>query len=154
MGRNYPFHQSRIESSYIPNLRASFKAYDDVLAKRTTATPDNNSASGAALSGLRTLLFDGTVDNASTSELHARLVMTSYDLRRMRTTEMLYSSSSANAKSRKLWENICFLARLRVAFHNFKDIALALPSFETIKIILVPRLPAPAKPTQRSLNLK
>lgn len=130
-------------------MRASLQAYDDVFAQGTTATPNSNSASDATLSSLRTLLFDGTVDSASTSEL------TSYDLRRMRTAEeKLHSSLSANAKLRKLWKKICLLARLRVAFHNFKDITLALPSFEAIKIILLPRLPAPAKPTQRALNLK
>jgi hypothetical protein len=49
--------------------------------------------------------------------------------------------------------DICLLARLRVAFQNFKDIALTLPSFEQVTIILVLRPLAPTNPSQRLLNL-
>ena len=34
------YHQNRIDHSYIPNLRASFKAYDAVRRRNDTNTPN------------------------------------------------------------------------------------------------------------------
>ncbi|KAF2796524.1 hypothetical protein K505DRAFT_406320 [Melanomma pulvis-pyrius CBS 109.77] len=137
------YHQNRIEHSYIPSLRASFKAYDAVLRGNNTNTPENNPASNATLSVLRTLLFDHNINGTSTLEKYTKLVIESYNLRRTRNIEeLLYSSP-----------NICLIARLRVAFQNFKDIALKLPSFEQVTIILVTRPLAPANPPPRPLNL-
>jgi len=149
------YHQNRIEQSYIPNLRASFKAYDAVRRRNDTNTPENSSVSDATLSVLRTLLFDRNINGTSTLEKHTRLVIASYNLRRTRNIEeVLYSSPSATSRSKSLWLDICLLARLRVAFQNFKDITLTLPSFEQVTIILVLRPLAPANPSQRPLNLK
>lgn len=148
------YHQSRIEHSYIPNLRASFKAYDAAPGRNSTNTPENSTVSDAALSVLQKLLFDSNINNISTLEKHKRLVIAAYNLRRTRNIEeVLYSSPSATSRSRSLWLDICLLARLRVAFQNFKDIALTLPSFEQVIIILVPRPITPANPPQRPLNL-
>ncbi|MCJ1382332.1 hypothetical protein MMC17_005445 [Xylographa soralifera] len=148
------YHQNRIEHSYIPNLRASFKAYDAVRRRNGTNTPENSSDSDAILSVLRTLLFDRNINATSTLEKHTRLVIASYNLRRTRNIEeVLYSSLSATSRSKSLWLDICLLARLRVAFQNFKEIALTLPSFEQVTIILVLRPLAPANPSQRPLSL-
>jgi hypothetical protein len=134
------YHQNRIEHSYIPNLRASFKAHDAAPGRNGTNTPENSAVSDAALSVLRTLLFDGNINGASTLEKHMSLVIAAYNLRRTRNIEeVLYSSSSATSRSKSLWFNICLLARLRVSFQNFKDISLTLPSFEQVTIILVSR---------------
>ena len=149
------YHQDRIEKSYIPNLRASFKAYDAVCGRDDTDTPENSSVSDATLSNLRTLLFNSNADGTSTLEKHAGLVIASYRLRRTRKLEeVLYSSPNATSRSKSLWQDICLLARLRVAFQSFKDIILTLPSFKHVTIILVLRPPAPANPSQRPLNLK
>ena len=149
------YHQNRIEQSYVPNLRASFKAYDAVRRGSDTNTPENSLVSDATLSVLRTLLFDRDFNGISTLEKHSRLVIASYNLRRARNIEeVLYSSPSASSRSKSLWSDICLLARLRVAFQNFKDNALTLPSFEQVTIILVPRPLAPANPSQCPLNLK
>ena len=149
------YHQNRIQHSYIPNLRASFKAYDAVPERNDTNTPENSSVSDNALSVLRTLLFDRDTNGTSTLEKHTRLVITSYDLRRTRNIkEVLYSSPSATSRSKSLWSDICLLARLRIAFQTFKDIALMLPSFEQVTITPVHCRLAPANPSQRPLNLK
>ena len=149
------YHQNRIEHSYIPDLRASFKAYDAVPRRNDTNTPENSSVSDNALSTLRTLLFDRDANGTGTLEKHARLVIASYDLRRTRNIkEVLYISPSANSRSKSLWLDICLLARLRVAFQTFKDIVLTLPSFEQVTFILVHCRLAPANPSQRPLNLK
>ncbi|KAF2681846.1 hypothetical protein K458DRAFT_371081 [Lentithecium fluviatile CBS 122367] len=148
------YHQNRIEHSYIPNLRASFKTYDAGYTKNDTSTPENSSVAGATLSVLRDLLFNPNINGTRTLEKHTRLIIASYNLRRTRNVEeVLYSSPSATSRSKSLWLNICLLARLRVAFQNFKDIALTLPSFEQVTITLVPRPLAPANPSQRPLNL-
>lgn len=52
------YHQSRIEHSYTPNLRASFKAYNVVRTRNYSNTPENSSVSDTTLSVLRTLHFD------------------------------------------------------------------------------------------------
>jgi len=148
------YHQNRIEHSYIPNLRASFKAYDAVSGRNGTNIPENSSVSNATLSGLRTLLFDCNINGVSTLEKHKRLIIASYDLRRIKSIkEILYSSPSATSRSKSLWLDICLLARLRVAFQNFKDITLTLPSFKQVTIILVPRPVALANLSQRPLSL-
>ncbi|OBT49837.1 hypothetical protein VE04_09983, partial [Pseudogymnoascus sp. 24MN13] len=148
------YHQNRIEHSYIPNLRASFKAHDAAPGKNGTNTLENSAVSDAALSVLRTLLFNGNINGASTLEKHMSLVIAAYNLRRTRNIEeVLYSSSSATSRSKSLWSNIRRLAGHRVSFQNFKDISLTLPSFEQVTIILVSRPFTPANPSQRPLNL-
>ena len=109
----------------------------------------------ATLSDLRTLLFDHDTNGISTLEKHARLVIASYQLRRTRNMEeILYSSPNATSRSKSLWLDICLLARLGIAFQNFKDIVLPLPSFKQVTINLVLRPLAPANPSQPPLNLK
>ena len=148
------YHQKCIEHSYIPNLRASFKAYDAIRRRNDTNSPENSSVLDAPLSVLRTLLFDRNSNDTSTLEKHTRLVFASYNLRRTRNIEeILYSSPSATSRSKSLWLDICLLVRLRVAFQNFKDIALTLLNYERVTIILVLRTLAPANPSQRPLNL-
>ena len=149
------YHQDRIEKSYIPNLRASFKAYDAVCARSDTDTTETISVSNATLSDLRTLLFDSNTAGTSTLEKHARLVLASYRLCRTRNMEeLLYSSPNATSRSKSLWLDICLLSRLRVAFQNFKDVVLTLPSFKKITMNLVLCPFAPANPSQPPLNLK
>lgn len=152
------YHQNRIEQSYIPALRASFKAYDAgaVHGKNDTNASEDSSALDATISGFRNLLFESNIEGTSILEKYARLVIASYDLRRTRKIEeALYTSPSATSKAKNLWINICLFARLRVAFQKFKEITLILPSFQKVTIILVPRPLPPAKPSQkRLLNLK
>ncbi|KAL8676912.1 MAG: hypothetical protein Q9186_006609 [Xanthomendoza sp. 1 TL-2023] len=148
------YHQKRIEDSYIPELRASFKAYDADRRRDDTDTPENSSISDDTLSILRTLLFESSSKDTSTLEKHTKLVLASYKLRRTKEIEVkLYSCPGATSRSWSLWVNVCLLARLRVAFQVFKDIALTLPSFEQVEIILVPCPLVPANPSG-PLNLK
>lgn len=117
------YHQNRIEHSYIPNLRASFKAYDAVRWRNDANTPENSSVSDATQSVLRTLPFDPNINGTSTLEKHTRLVIASYNLRQTRNIEeVLYSSPSATSRSKSLWLDICLLARLQVAFQNSKTL--------------------------------
>ena len=149
------YHQNRIEHGYIPVLRKSFKAYDAVRRRNVTDISEDCSVSDTTLSILRTLLFNFNINGTSVLEKHTRLVIASYNLRRTRSIEeALYSSPSATPRSKSLWWDICLLARLRVAFQNFKDIAHTLPNFEQVTIILVSRPLVPANPSQRPLNLK
>lgn len=149
------YHQNRIESNYIPDLRASFKALEAEPRKRSTHTTGDSSNPIAGLTNLRKLLFGPFVDGETTPDRHARLVTEMYDMRRSSNMEqMLNSSPGASSKSRKLWANICLLARLRVAFERFREIALTLPSFTHITIALVPRPPVLANPPLHPIDLK
>ncbi|ORX98686.1 hypothetical protein BCR34DRAFT_593143 [Clohesyomyces aquaticus] len=149
------YHQSRVESNYIPDLRASLKAYEASLKRPHASTTAHGSILDAKLLGLRGLLFDADIRDTITIKWHAQLIIASYDLRRSSTIEQtLNSSPSATSRSRNLWVSICLLSRIRVAFKNFKQIACTLPSFENVSIILIPRPPAPTSPTQRPLDLK
>ncbi|KAF2639440.1 hypothetical protein P280DRAFT_428535 [Massarina eburnea CBS 473.64] len=146
------YQQNRIKNSYIPKLRTSFAAYDAVRKTNDTHTPESSSVADA-LSVLRTHLFDGNIHGTSTLQKYTRLAMASYNLRRTRIVEVLYSSPSATSRSKSLWLDICMFARIRVAFENFKDIAVTLPSFAKVTIVLVPRPPVPTSPSQRPLTL-
>ena len=149
------YHQKRIEYSYIPDMRKSFKDYDAACRKNNISTPEHSSDSDAPLSVLRTPLFDRDTNGTSTLEKYTRLIIASYDLRRTRSIEeLLHKSPNATSRSKSLWLNICLLARLRVAFETFKDTAFTLPSFGQVTIVLVLRPPLPANPSQPRLNLK
>jgi hypothetical protein len=148
------YHQSRIRSSYIPELRASFKAFEAKIRKIYLDTTGNSSDLSSEFSILREALFSPNVDD-DTLDRHSRLVLAAYDLRRSSNLEqMLNNSSRASSTSKKLWVNICLIARLRVTFEKFKETALTFPSFTHITITLVSRPPAPASPPHRLLNLR
>jgi hypothetical protein len=136
-------------------MRASFKAYDAIRKWNDTITSENSSDPGNILSVLQNLLFDRNTNGASILEKHTRLVIASYDVRRTSNIEKaLHSSAGATPESKRLWFDICLLARLRVAFQKFKEITLKLPSFEQVTIILVPRPVTSKDLSQRELSLK
>lgn len=146
------YHQGRIHSDYIPSLRASFKDYNTI---------DGNSSSGNhsdlddELSVLRKLVFDVTKPGQTTIAKDDKLVTTAYKLRMTkRVEEVLHSSAGSTTKMKKLWVNICLLARLRVTFKKFEEIALKLPSFSKVTIILLLRDSVSVEPPERPLSLK
>lgn len=146
------YHQGRIHSDYIPSLRASFKEYN---------TTYDNSSSGDhfdlddELSVLRKLAFDVTKPGQTTIDKDDKLVTTAYKLRMTkRVEEVLQSSAGSTTKMKKLWVDICLLARLRVTFKKFEEIALKLPSFSKVTIILLPRDSVSVEPPERPLSLK
>jgi hypothetical protein len=149
------YHQSRIQNNYIPDLRASFKGFEAEFRKTCLDTTGDSSDLAAELSILRELLFNPSVNDESTLDQHSRLVVAAYDLRRLSNIEqMLNSSSRASSTSRKLWVNICLIARLRVTFEKFKEAALTFPSFTRVTIALVSRPCAPASPPHRLITLR
>lgn len=68
--------------------------------------------------------------------------------------DLLQTSPHSTPRTKKLWENICFLGRLKVAFETFKDIALNLPSFKQVTIIPIPRDIGTQKALKNPLNLE
>ena len=138
------YHQDRIQSNYIPSLRASFKLYN-------TTDHDHDDE----LSVLRKLAFDVTRPGQTTIGKHNQLVTTAYKLRVTKSVECaLQSSPGATTKTKKLWVDICLLARLRVAFQKFEEIALKLSSFNKVTIILLPHHSASVDPPVNPLSLK
>lgn len=146
------YHQGRIRSDYIPSLRASCKEYN--------TTYDNSSSGDHSdlddeLSVLRKLAFDVTKPGQTTIDKDDKLITTAYKLRMTkRVEEVLQSSAGSTTKMKKLWVDICLLARLRVTFKKFEEIALKLPSFSKVTIILLPRGSVSVEPPERPLSLK
>lgn len=147
------YQQSRIEHSYIPDLRANFKACESLQKTFAGPATKDSPLSDDTLLRLRRILFDCCASN-NLLEKCKTLVEVSYNLRKTRgLREKLYTSSSATSHSKALWENVCLLARVRLALQNFKEIVLALPSFAQIEIELIARPLASSDPSQRPLTL-
>lgn len=141
------YHQARISSDYIPSLRASFKDYN--------SSSGNHSDLDDELSALRRLAFDVTKPGQTTIEKYDKLVTTAYKLRMTKSVEeVLQSSAGSTTKMKRLWVDICLLARLRVTFNKFEEIALKLPSFNKVTIILLLRDSVVVEPPEPPLSLK
>lgn len=131
------YQNDRLEQSFIPNVRLSLNECDAIFSKGVS------SEAGAALQelwGLRNLVFQIPEPGQSVEDKHSRLVLAAYRLRKStKAREPLYTSSHSISKTKKLWEDICFLGRLGFAFDRFKEIAAELPSFSKVCMTLVPR---------------
>lgn len=146
------YHQGRIHSDYIPNLRASLKDYNTI---DNTSSSGNRSDIDDELSVLRKLAFEVTKPGQTTIDRDDKLVTTVHKLRMTkRVEEVLQSSAGSTTKGKKLWVDICLLARLRVTFKKFEEIALKLPSFSKVTIILLPHDSVSVKSPERPLDLK
>ncbi|KAF2263123.1 hypothetical protein CC78DRAFT_604897 [Lojkania enalia] len=146
------YHQDRIERDYIPSLRASFKSLGiaDSSNSRLTSTWLPN-----GISTLQELVFRETQLGQSTLDRFGQLVTIAYGLRTTKSVEMaLNHSSDATQKTKKLWVQLCLLARLRVAFEKFSEIAIKLPSFNKVTIVLVSRDALSVRAIQQPLSLK
>jgi hypothetical protein len=142
----------RIEKSYIPDLRLSLKECGSVFSVRV----DNNLiAALSELSDLRKLAFEVVQPGQALREKHSSVLTKAYGLRKtLAVQELLRTSPHTASKTKKLWDNICFAARLRVALENFKKISTELPSFRRVNIKLVSRDLELQNPVQGSLTLK
>lgn len=146
------YHQGRIHSDYIPNLRASLKDYN---TKANTSPSENHFDIDDELSVLRKLAFDVTKPSQITIEKNDELVTTAYKLRMTKKVEeVLQNSAGSTTKMKKLWVDICLLARLRVTFKKFEEIAVKLPSFSKVTIVLLLRDSVSVEPPERPLSLK
>ncbi|OGM40065.1 hypothetical protein ABOM_011281 [Aspergillus bombycis] len=145
------YYRARLESTYIPSLRSSLKDCEQFFRddKDDEFTPVHQ-----RLQAFHRLIFDGSIPGQSVTGRHSVLVVEAYELRMMKPVrERLYTSRHSTPRTKKLWESICFLGRLRVAFKTFKDIALNLPSFKKVTIIPISRDIATQKALQSPLNL-
>ena len=143
------YHHDRLQSDSIPSLRAILKSIDD------DAFPRETSGIAINLSSLRELLFGEVGPGQSTIEKHDDLCTITYELRTTKSIEeALYTSSKATSKMKKLWVEVCMLSKFRVTFLKFCEIALKLPSFSEVIIILLPRQGLSVRPLEVPLSLK
>ncbi len=130
------YHYDRLEGNYIPNLRSSLKDCEWFFNTRIN---DNFHSALCELLDLRKLTFDVSNSGMNLLHRHSRLVQKAFSIRMVNTVkELLQTSIHATSKSRKLWENIFILGKLRAAFEKFKQIAVKLPSFCKVSIHIVP----------------
>lgn len=91
------YHQGRIHSDYIPNLRASLKDYNTI---DNTSSSGNRSDIDDELSVLRKLAFEVTKPGQTTIDRDDELVTTVYKLRMTkRVEEVLQSSAGSSTKA-------------------------------------------------------
>ncbi|KAF2498689.1 hypothetical protein BU16DRAFT_481792 [Lophium mytilinum] len=137
------YHQDRIQSDYIPSLRADFKAVG------------NDVPIDYKLSALQQLVFGVVNPGQSTINHYSKLITAAYELRITKTAEeTMHISPNATSRTKKLWVDICLLARLRVALQKFVETAHILPSFHNVTITLLARGSVSVKPSERPLGLK
>ncbi|GMG42479.1 unnamed protein product [Aspergillus oryzae var. brunneus] len=106
------------------------------------------------LLAFQNLIFDGNTPGQVMTDRHSILVIKAYELRMMKPVrDLLQTSPHSTPRTKKLWENICFLGRLKVAFETFIKIALNLPSFKQVTIIPIPRDIGTQKALKSPLNL-
>ncbi|GMF81866.1 unnamed protein product [Aspergillus oryzae] len=106
------------------------------------------------LLAFQNLIFDGNTPGQVMTDRHSLLVIKAYELRMMKPVrDLLQTSPHSTPRTKKLWENICFLGRLKVAFETFIKIALNLPSFKQVTIIPIPRDIGTQKALKSPLNL-
>jgi hypothetical protein len=131
------YYEDRLESTYIPNLRLSLKGCNAVF---NDGDSDNFATARHELLVLRELTFDVAKPGQTLIDRHNTLVTKAYELRMTKVVEeLLETSPKATRQTRKLWVDICFLGRLRVAFQKFTKTSLELPSFNKVTIAPVAR---------------
>lgn len=131
------YYRARLESTYIPALRSSLK---DCVHLFRDDQGDGFTTIRQGLLAFQNLIFDGNTPGQVMTDRHSILVIKAYELRMMKPVrDLLQTSPHSTPRTKKLWENICFLGRSKVAFNTFKDIALNLPSFKQVTIIPIPR---------------
>ena len=116
------YHAIRIESTYIPKLKRNFRKCPVILV-----SPEDThmGSSLAKIENLRRLVFSisdldlSHLDNLSRFVLDANQVRTSNYAK-----AILVDSQLATNETRKLWESIYFLSRLRSAFERMTRVLL------------------------------
>ncbi|KAF7922174.1 hypothetical protein BELL_0761g00090 [Botrytis elliptica] len=146
------YYEDRLEETYIPNLRLSLKSCN------TTLNDDNNDKLATARNELLVLqnqTFARLEAGQRLIDRHGTLVTKAYELRKSKVVEELLQTSPKSTKqTRKLWNDICFLGRLRVILEKFKEVSLKLPSFSNVTIIPVTGDRIPQKALKDALKLR
>lgn len=147
------YQHDRLEEYYIPSLRSSLKDCNELF---NISTSDRFSSALSEVSDLRDIAFGVDELDKGLLHRHGKLAKKAFDIRKMNTVqELLQSSVHATSKSRKLWESICFLGKVRVAFEKFKKTALEMPNFSRVEIHLVPYNKAAAQsPLIKAITLE
>ena len=131
------YQRERLEENYIPNLRSSLKECDEFL--NANRIKDDFHSALSEILDLRRLTFDVSDSGVDLLHRHKKLVKKAFGMRTMNTVqELLQTSIHATSKTRKLWDNIIVLGKLRAAFEKFQQIAAELPSFCKTSIRLIP----------------
>ncbi|CZR61330.1 uncharacterized protein PAC_11226 [Phialocephala subalpina] len=95
------YHQERIEKDYIPDLRASFKAYDAKQKSTTNAHVSNIDV----LETLRALAFAVSCPGKHTIERHDELVTAAYELQTRGSDGEPQNWRVGNPASEKVWND-------------------------------------------------
>ncbi|KAF8848410.1 hypothetical protein BDZ45DRAFT_810815 [Acephala macrosclerotiorum] len=146
------YQYERLEGTFIPNLRASFK---ECVSLFNVQIEDDLESALLELSNFQTLVFDMPLPGQKLIDRHNTLVKKAFDLRTTKDVQaLLRTSLHATPRTGKLWESIYFLGRIRVAFLASLKITHELPSFSNVTMHLVAREKTVQNALEGALRLK
>jgi hypothetical protein len=146
------YYAMRIKSRYIPQLKCNFGKCPVILI-----SPDDvhMKSSLAEIENLRQLIFSISDIDLTHFDKLSQLILAA---NQVRTSDhgkaLLVDSQSATHETRKLWESIYFLGRLRSAFKRMKNVLLTFPSFEKVRFVPLPKSSITAQSLNSPLGLE
>lgn len=139
------YYALRITGYYIPNLITALKACQSILERGRAL--EHESPDWLLLQDLRELSA-----NKSSQTLSA-LIMKAYEFRSSPSSRgLLRDILGDTAASKRLWNGICFLGRLRATYTTFVKVAYELPAFTKVVVETIRKRQKP-KPPSRTLTL-
>lgn len=146
------YYANRIKSTYIPKLRRTFRTCPTILLSFDDTHMQD---SLAKIESLRRLVFSiNDMDHSHLDTLN-RLVLEANQVRKSTHAKaILVESALATSETRRLWEGIYFLGRLRGAFERMVKVLETFPSFEKIRFIPLPKANLTIQPFNNPLGLE
>ncbi|KAI9736765.1 MAG: hypothetical protein M1834_000969 [Cirrosporium novae-zelandiae] len=148
------YYRPRIRDTYIPNLKRSMKSCRRILMRCI------GNLSSPALTQLQDdlkKLYATCFEPQNWQPSMARddeLVQRAFDIRQSVSSHHdMHKLLDNVASADDLWTNICFLGRLRAAFHTFLAMSLQFKGFRDVKIHVVQGFGRKIKPKSGQLSL-
>jgi hypothetical protein len=139
------YYATRIKSTYVPKLKRNFRICPAILVSPEETHMDS---SLAEIETLRQLIFSINDMDLSPDDLNSLVLKANQVRNSPYAKTILLDSNVATNGTRKLWESIYFLSRLRSAFERMTKVLSTFPSFEKVRFVPLPK----AKTTAPSLN--
>ncbi|KAF8248495.1 hypothetical protein K440DRAFT_679735 [Wilcoxina mikolae CBS 423.85] len=140
-------YDARLKEIYIPNLKRCFDDCTDLFPTELSTIPDLDS-----LYNLRSLCLRRS-PGLSLAEQRRLLVLEAYTVREsVELRKNLLGTAGLDSIHTKLWNAICYLARLRMAYYTFVKARAELTTFGTISIVPISPPKAKKAPTPLSFS--
>jgi hypothetical protein len=146
------YYAIRIKSTYIPKLKRNFRICPTIFVSRQDTQMES---SLAKIENLRRLVSSANGIDLSHLENLSRFVLEANQIRKSGCARtILVDSQLATNDTRKLWESIYFLGRLRSAYDRMTKVLCTFPSFENVRFIPLPKVNFTAQSFNNPLGLE